>query len=240
VIDILDASGTVIRTISGTHKDENEKDVPDVPNKTGIDRYVWDLHENGPVQWMGAAKEDYRGPKEGALVVPGAYTVRIVLDGKTLVRAFQVKPDPRDTWTQSDYLTAYNFAKKYLDDLGKIDTVLNHLDTMKKSLAAASAAAAKSGNAALAGKIAAAQSDRDKIFALFTADYHNDEDSIGRPGALREDIPGGRGSNGPPTAASLEYAARFDTDYAAAFARYNAFVDSLTPLAVSGAVRVTP
>ncbi|HTA40153.1 MAG TPA: hypothetical protein VK760_13800, partial [Candidatus Acidoferrales bacterium] len=229
-------SGTVVRTISGTHK-EDKKDVPDVPNKDGINRYVWDLHENGPVLWMGAAKEDYRGPKEGAPVVPGTYTVRITLAGKPLERTFEVKPDPRDAWTQSDYLTGYRFSKKYLGDYSKIDTVLNNLDAMKKSLA--DAAKTSAGNDAKAAQIAAAQTGRDAIFALFTADYHNDEDSIGRPGALREDVPRTFGIT-PPTAAALDYAARFDADYAAAFAKYNAFVDSVASLSLAGATHVTP
>ena len=71
------------------------------------------------------------------------------------------------------------------------------------------------------------------MFSLFTADYHNDEDSIQRPGALREDVPSGgflRGGNQPPTAALLEYAARFDVTYQDAFAKYNAFVNGLAPL----------
>jgi photosystem II stability/assembly factor-like uncharacterized protein len=241
VVQILDASGTVMRTISGTHKNDEDKDVPDVPNKAGVNRYIWDLHEGGPPQWMGAAKEEYRGSKEGALVVPGTYTVRIVLNGKTLDRSFDVKPDPRDAWTQADYVAGYRFAKKYLDDSGKINTVLDNLDAIGKSLTAAAAAASKAGNAASSAQIAKAQADRSTIFALFTADYHNDEDSIGRPGALREDLPGGgRGGNVPPTVATLEYATRFDADYLAAFARYNAFVDSLAPLSLAGAVRVTP
>jgi photosystem II stability/assembly factor-like uncharacterized protein len=239
-IEILNASGTVVRTISGTHK-EGKKDVPDVPNKDGINRYVWDMHEDGPVLWMGAAKEDYRGPKEGVLVVPGTYTARIVLAGKPLVQSFAVKPDPRDSWTQADYVAGYSFAKKYLADYGKIDTVLNNLDTIRKSLAAAAKTAAAPGTDAQVTQIAAAQKSLDGIFALFTADYHNDEDSIGRPGALREDVPsGGRGGNAPPTAATLEYAARFDADYAAAFARYNAFIDSIAGLSLAGATHVSP
>jgi hypothetical protein len=207
--------------------------VPDVTNKVGVNRYAWDLHEDGPVQWMGAAREEYRGPKVGALVVPGTYTVRIVLEGKTLTQSVTVKPDPRDRWTQADYQAGYAFNKKYLFDYGKIDEVLNHLDALKKSLAAASQAVGKANNAALAPQINAAESGRSDVFALFTADYHNDEDSIQRPGALREDVPSGgflRGGNQPPTPALLEFAARFDTQYQTAFAKYNAYIAGLSPL----------
>ncbi|MGA8533578.1 MAG: hypothetical protein WB615_05675, partial [Candidatus Tumulicola sp.] len=232
VIEVLDAGGTVIRRVTGTHK-EHEKDVPDVTNKTGLNRYVWDFREDGPVQWMGAAREEYRGPKVGALVVPGTYSVRIVLGGKTLTQTVTVKPDPRDAWTQADYQAGYAFSKKYLDDYGKIDEALNNLDALGKSLSAAARAASSAGNSALVSPIAAAQSARSEIFALFTADYHNDEDSIQRPGALREDVPSGgflRGGNQPPTPALLEFAARFDGEYQAAFAKYNGFVTGLAPL----------
>jgi hypothetical protein len=230
-IEILNVSGTVIRTVSGTHK-EHGKDVPDVPNKAGINRYVWDFHEDGPVLWKGAAREEYRGPKVGATVVPGTYAVRIALDGRTLTQPLVVKPDPRDAWTQADYEAGYALAKKYLNDYSRIDQVLNNLDALGKSLSAADAAAQKAGNAALRTQIGAAQASRSEVFSVFTADYHNDEDSIQRPGALREDVPGGfvfRG-NQPPTPAVLEYAGRFDAAYADAFKKYNAYVASLGDL----------
>ncbi|HTX59658.1 MAG TPA: hypothetical protein VMH02_08240, partial [Verrucomicrobiae bacterium] len=229
-IEILDASGRTIRTISGTHKVAG-KTVAYVTNVAGINRVVWDFHEDGPVQWMGAAKVEYRGPKVGAMVVPGEYTVRVTLDGKALEQSFAVKPDPRDAWTQADYQAGYAFAKKYLDVYGQIDTALNDLDAMKKSLGDDRAAAEKAGNAALASRVETAMQVRDRIFSGFTADFHNDEDLIERPGSLREEIPRtGFDSQQPPTAAVLDYAARFDAAYATAVANYNAFVSSLAPL----------
>jgi photosystem II stability/assembly factor-like uncharacterized protein len=232
VVEILDSNGVVIRRVTGTHK-EHGKDVPDVSNKVGINRYVWDFHEDGPTQWMGAAREEYRGPKVGVVVVPGTYVVRIALDGRTLTQNVTVKPDPRDASTQANYQAGYAFAKKYYGDYGKIDQVLNNLDAMRKSLAAAAHSPKITANASLVALVANAQSRSDEIFSLFTADYHNDEDSIQRPGALREDVPGigffSRG-NQPPTTAQLEFAARFDTEYQAAFAKYNGFVAELAPL----------
>ena len=71
------------------------------------------------------------------------------------------------TWTQADYEAGYAFNKKYLGDDGKIDTVLNNLDALKKSLAAASQAASKAGNASLVTQIASAESARGRhILAL--------------------------------------------------------------------------
>ncbi len=227
-IQILDVSGKVIRTINGTH-DVAGKEVPDVPNKDGINRYVWDFHEDGPPQWMGAARKEYRGPKVGPMVVPGAYSARIVLNGKQLTQTFDVKADPRDTWTQADYETGYRFAEKYSEDYGKIDDALNNLDAIRKSLS--SAAAAAKTDPALTSQIATARQTWTGVFASFTADYHNDEDSIQRSGSLRESLPRtGFGAQAPPTEAQRDYASRFDTAYAAAFASYNDFVAHLATL----------
>ena len=154
--------------------------MPYVSNKVGINRIVWDLREDGPMQWMGAAKEDYRGPKTGPVVAPGTYTVHVTINGQTFAQSFDVKPDPRDAWAQADYQAAYAFAKRYSVRYGKVDEALNNMDAMKKSLFSASLLSSVS--PALRDKIANARQERDTVFALFTADYHNDEDSIQRPG----------------------------------------------------------
>jgi len=113
---------------------------------------------------------------------------------------------------------------------GKIDAVLNNLDAIKKSLAS-TAAVAKS-NPSIEGDIAGAQQQWSDVFAAFTADYKNDEDSIQRPGSLRESVPrtGFAGTQLPPTAEQLDYGRRFDAAYSAAVAKYDAYLISLEPL----------
>jgi photosystem II stability/assembly factor-like uncharacterized protein len=228
-LEVLDAGGRVIRTVKGTHK-VKDKQEPYVPNKAGINRYVWDFTEDPPLKWYGAAREEYQGPKTGTTVVPGTYTVRLTLGAATLVQNVVVKPDPRDEWTQVEYQAGYDFARKYSVVYGKIDEALNDLDAMRKSLNAASTAA--KANASLLALIATAQQRRQSVFDAFTADYKNDEDSIQRPGSLRESIPrtGLGGPALPPTPAQLDYAKRFDAAYAAAVQNYNGFVASLAPL----------
>jgi photosystem II stability/assembly factor-like uncharacterized protein len=228
-LQILDESGHVIRTVSGTHKVDGKQE-PYVPNKSGINRYVWDFTEDPPTKWYGAAKEEYQGPKTGPTVVPGTYTARIVLAGRTLTQTFSVAPDPRDSWTQAQYQAGYGYAQKYSVIYGKIDAALNNLDAMKKSLAAAASAAKN--DPALTREISAAQEQWTGVFGAFTADYKNDEDSIQRAGSLRESVSRTslNGPQLPPTAAQLDYSRRFDAAYAAAVAQYNAYVASLAPL----------
>jgi photosystem II stability/assembly factor-like uncharacterized protein len=228
-LQILDAGGTVIRTVSGTHKVKG-KEEPYVPNKAGINRYVWDFTEDAPAKWHGAAREEYQGPKTGPTVVPGTYTVRLAMGAQTLTQRVTVKPDPRDQWTQQQYESGYAFARKYSTLYGKIDEVLNNLDTIKKSLTRVATSAKN--DAAIASQVTAAQQSWGPVFAAFTADYKNDEDSIQRGGSLRESIPrtGFGGPQLPPTAEQLDYARRFDAAYAAAVAQYNDYVGLLSPL----------
>jgi hypothetical protein len=228
-LQVIDANGRVIRTVKGTHKVKG-KEEPYVSNKAGINRYVWDFTEDPPAKWYGAAKEEYQGPKTGTTVVPGTYTVRIVLDGKTLSESFAVKPDPRDSWTLAQYQAGYEFARKYAELYSKVDEALNNLDAIKKSLARVAAAARR--DAAIASRIGGAQAQWSDVFSAFTADYKNDEDSIQHPGSLRESFPrtSFAGPQLPPTAAQLDYGRRFDAAYAAAMAKYNGYVASLAPL----------
>ena len=134
-MQILDAGGAVIRTVSGTHKVKG-KEEPYVPNKAGINRYVWDFTEDAPAKWYGAAREEYQGPKTGPSVVPGTYTIRLAMGAQTLTQTVTVKPDPRDAWTQAAVRSGLRLRAKYSTIYGKIDEALNNLDAIKKSLTA--------------------------------------------------------------------------------------------------------
>jgi hypothetical protein len=112
-----------------------------------------------------------------------------------------------------------------------VDEMLNSLDAAKKQLDAAKADPKAKGNAALQGQIDAALAARDRVFHELTADYHNDEDSIQRPGALREDMQGlGYFGQGLLTPAVENYARRVEVSYRSGIANYNAFARSLTPV----------
>jgi photosystem II stability/assembly factor-like uncharacterized protein len=218
-LEIADARGRVVRRIRGTLR-SGDREVPFVTNFAGINRLNWDLREDGPVRWLGAAKETYRGPRAGVAVVPGAYTARIVLDGKTFSQPFTLAPDPRATFTAADYRAAYAFAKQHLDEYSRLNDALNRLD-------AYAASAAERANGA-SGELAPVLSGvRAKALALrgrLTADFTNDEDFIQRPGRIREDMQSLLfGSGAPPSASTLDYAARIDRAFDAAMRDVAAF-----------------
>ncbi|MDQ2681754.1 MAG: hypothetical protein M3Y21_12175, partial [Candidatus Eremiobacteraeota bacterium] len=223
-IEIVDAADKVVRKISGTHKvgkGKAAKDVANIENQTGLNRYVWDFSTDGPVLWKGAAKPRYEGPKTGPGVPPGSYVARMTLDGHAYTDPIVVKADPRTRITQAQLVEGYNFSKKYFHEFSVVDTMLNMLDSIKKQLDS------KKNDA---GAAAALQS-HDTLFNLLTADYHNDEDSIQRPGALREDIQGlGYAGGGLITPAITNLGSRIDVRYRAAVVQFNAYLKTLDSL----------
>ncbi len=226
-IQILDAQHRVIRTVKGTHK-VHGKEEPYASNKIGINRYVWDFQIDGPVKWYGAAKPAYQGPDEGPSVPPGRYYVRMAVAGKTYLEPFTVKADPETKFTQADFEQSYAFGRKYLRQFSIIDTMLNGLDSIKTELGAAKNNAKTKSNTVLQQQVTSALAERDTLFHALTADYHNDEDSIQRPGALREDYQGlGFFGQGLITPAVRDYGNRVEAAYRQAVQRYNAYVRSL-------------
>ena len=222
-IEILDSRGRVIRTVSGTHKVDG-KDQPLVSNKAGINSFVWDFNIDGPVKWYGAAKESYQGPSHGPGVPPGSFSARMSLGGKTYTKPFTVKPDPRTHFTRAQLQESYEFSKLWMDRFSVVDTMLNALDAVRKQLDAVK-------TPALQAQARQAQAQRERIFHELTADYHNDEDSIQRPGALREDLQGLTFQSGSIlTPAVKEFALRIEGTYRKAVADYNAFAVSAAPL----------
>jgi photosystem II stability/assembly factor-like uncharacterized protein len=248
-LEILDARGRVVRHLRGTTR-VGGRDVPLVTNFAGLNRAGWDLREDGPVRWEGAAKDEFKGPRAGVAVVPGSYTVRITLGGKRFSAPLRVEADPRMHVPASEYGATYAFLKAHADEYSRLDAALNRLDAYAAS--AASAASGTSGD--LATTLAAVRANALALRGRLTADFSNDEDFIGRPGRIREDLQSlagfGFGGGSPPTAAQREYAARVDGALAAAFRDLAAFergdvaradaalvAAGKKPLATSGAKR---
>jgi photosystem II stability/assembly factor-like uncharacterized protein len=230
-IDVLDAQGHVVRTIAGMHKREG-KDVPFVTNDRGLNRVVWSFRENGPVRWLGAAREESRGPYEGAVLPPGTYTVRMTLDGYTMTQPIDVKGDPRLSLTQADYQAIYEFNHKYNVEYSNIDLALNALDAARKSINTAMPGL-KKGGAKTASALNQARSvlrERDALFARLTANLKSDEEFVGRPGALREEVENLLDTESPPLPPLLALGSQVDDLYHAAMRSYDSFGSSVREL----------
>jgi photosystem II stability/assembly factor-like uncharacterized protein len=228
VIQIIDAQNRVVRTVQGTHK-VNNKDVPYVTNKAGINQYVWDFNVNGPVKWMGAAKESLQGPNEGPSVPPGRYGVRMTLGGHTYTQRFDVKADPRTVLTQQEIVEAYKFSLLWQHKYSNVNAMLTTLDDLKKQLDAAAGDPKAKANADLLHEINGLLATRTALFNVLTANYQNPEDGLQYPGKLREDVSGPLGT-GLVTPAIADVADRIDKQYRATVAQYDQFLASVAPV----------
>jgi photosystem II stability/assembly factor-like uncharacterized protein len=231
-VEVLNSGGRVIRHIRGTRK-VGQREVPLVTNDAGINRVVWDFREDGPIRWMGAAREEYRGPRVGVAVVPGTYAVRVTLAGATTTRALVVRPDPRARLSRAALQTAHDFYAREIAEYSQVDAALNRLDSVIASGNRAIDDAGKAGNAALVTHLQSVVDRAKTVRAELTADYHNDEDSIQRPGRLREDLETfTRGFiSGPVTPALRDYAARVEFAYRATLRDVQSFFATDVPQA---------
>ena len=119
-LDILDRDGHAVRHYSSAPVEpypDRKPPEPDfwfeprlpLPTEAGLNRINWDLRYDIPPALF--HDPSYPGPAaehetpfaiEGPLVVPGTYTARLTVDGKTYEQAITVVNDPRSPGTQRD------------------------------------------------------------------------------------------------------------------------------------------
>ena len=234
-LDILDSRGRVIRSVSGTHK-AGGKDVPYITNKVGLNRYVWDMNANGPVNWTGQTNPLFQNqPINGPQVPPGEYAVRMTLAGHTYLQHFKVAPEPRSAFTQAVYEHSYGEALREMAHLSNVDTMLNNLDDLKKQIDTALDAAKKANNAGLTAKLNDLATARTALFDTLGTDVQG-EGTL-QETKLHEDVQGAYFSaQGLITPAVAEFIARVDVQYSAGVGSYNNWVKTQLP-AVNAALK---
>jgi photosystem II stability/assembly factor-like uncharacterized protein len=234
-LEILESNGRTIKTIDGSQTIDG-KEVSNIPNEPGINRYVWDFSADGPIKWKGAANPDSQGSDSGPQVPPGAYVARLILGGRTFLKGFQVKADPQTVETQAQFEESFALSEHCTAQYSVVDTMLNNLDAITKAFNDASSGATKAGNTALLAQIAIAVADENQTRQFLSADYKGPEDFVQRPGALREDLQYYlTGSPTIVTPALRELEKDVDGHFRRGVARYNDFVAGLP--AIDAALR---
>jgi photosystem II stability/assembly factor-like uncharacterized protein len=225
--EILDARGTVVRHIAGTH-DEDGEDVPNVTNVAGFNRVTWNLDRDPPAPWRRVAKWN-RGPDEGPPVPSGLYTVRMQRDGVSYAQTERVLRDPH-LRTAADELAGDRFAVLMYGRLSALDEALNGLDNVRVQLPDRIAAIK---DAALAERARATLEEAKRVEGTISSQPVNDQDDDFLEDLLRErvltflsDLSPGR-----PTAAQLAEGAVLQRETRLALANYRTFVArSVQPL----------
>jgi photosystem II stability/assembly factor-like uncharacterized protein len=111
-LEVLDADGALIRRLSSKLREQygspdhpdwspDRKPKPELKAEAGLNRASWDLTYGEP-KWMPDARFDTGTPRPGPLVVPGDYTLRLTVDGRSITQPLTVDLDPRSSASQSD------------------------------------------------------------------------------------------------------------------------------------------
>ena len=111
VLEILDASGRVVRRWSSADPVEPPRDEGNVPRwwvrpqrvpsaDAGLHRFVWDLHWPAPAALepsypIAAVPHDTPREPRGPWALPGAYTVRLTVEGASFTQPLDLGMDPR-------------------------------------------------------------------------------------------------------------------------------------------------
>lgn len=147
-LEILDAQGMIIRTLSskpepqeppdvGSYSDPPEKPAG-LPTTPGLHRITWDLRYKG-AELIPNAKLDSGNPKVGPLVTPGTYTLRLNADGKSVTTKFEVRLDPRQQTTPgpisaADLEQQLKLTLQVRDDITRLTRLVVALRSVRKQI----------------------------------------------------------------------------------------------------------
>ncbi|HEV2289894.1 MAG TPA: hypothetical protein VGR81_13200 [Candidatus Acidoferrales bacterium] len=114
-LEILDASGHLVRKFSSKKQNTSApsefprgRTAEALPNKAGLNRFVWNMRTDVPREVPGAVYDN--GPPEGILVVPGKYRAKLTVDGQDYTAPIQIVPDPRTKTSMEDLQKQFDLA----------------------------------------------------------------------------------------------------------------------------------
>jgi hypothetical protein len=141
-IDIVDAAGNPVRHLSSAApaKEQQPPEWPDqviagntLPKASGMNRFVWDLRYDDPVQIPGAF---YAGlAPRGPIALPGAYTVKLTVDGKSQTAPLQLLRDPRVTGPEEGLHRKFALSVEVWHDMDALHRAVNDIRATKARIA---------------------------------------------------------------------------------------------------------
>jgi hypothetical protein len=157
-IEIVDARGAHVAALSSkprpaTGADEYPKDEEEafkklaLPKAAGVQLGAWDLSWDG-AEMIPGGKLDSGFPGIGPRAVPGAYTLRLTVDGKTQSTPLKLLPDPRCRASQADLEEQLRFALEVRDSITRLTRTVARLRAVRGQLASRNDLLANDGKAA--------------------------------------------------------------------------------------------
>jgi photosystem II stability/assembly factor-like uncharacterized protein len=146
VLEVSDAKGVIVTRVSSN---DTLYTIPpvNIPQywirpqevlsaKKGGHRYVWDLHYqalNVPPSYPIAAVYRNTAPRPTSpWVMPGTYTVKLVVDGKTFIQPLTVRMDPRVKTSMKDLQTQHDLSVKAYRNRHQILQILDEMSVARQ------------------------------------------------------------------------------------------------------------
>ncbi|HEY4611592.1 MAG TPA: hypothetical protein VII11_01250, partial [Bacteroidota bacterium] len=122
-IEILDASGKIIRKMDGT-------------SSRGINRVAWNLRTEGPriPRLTPPTAEQAFFTPQGPEVLPGTYTVRVKAGKNEATQTVEVLPDPRTPIPMADRLAKFDLIQKVAQRVEVAAEAVDRIITMRKTI----------------------------------------------------------------------------------------------------------
>lgn len=144
-LEVLDAAGKTVATRSSKAKEptgsseyvKEEKEELEglaLSKKAGLQRAVWNLAWDGAEMIPGGIL-DSGYPGYGPQAVPGGYTVRLTVDGKTAEAPFVLRPDPRVTVSQAELEEELRFCLGVRDAITRLTRNVVKLQKVRRQIA---------------------------------------------------------------------------------------------------------
>ncbi|MGC2172321.1 MAG: hypothetical protein WA623_13125 [Candidatus Sulfotelmatobacter sp.] len=142
-LEILDASGKVIRKYSSTETapldepldPDDKKPEKEIKPEAGLNRFVWDLRYEEAHRVPGYYLWDYNAGAKGPVAVPGQYRVRLTVGGESQVAPLEVKLDPRVKVGQADLAQQFNLMMQIHDELNQVYDAVNQIQDVRSQVA---------------------------------------------------------------------------------------------------------
>jgi hypothetical protein len=141
-IEILDASGAVIRKYSSKKSDpldeprdpDDKKPEKQIKPEEGLNRFLWDMHYEEANRVPDYYLWEYNDGARGPIALPGNYQVRLIANGKTLTAPFEVKIDPRVTTSQADLEKQFKLQMDLREQLNRVYDAVNQIQDVREQL----------------------------------------------------------------------------------------------------------
>ncbi len=99
----------------------------------GMQRFTWDLQSQPVLNFPGMVL--WGATQNGPIVLPGTYTARLTVDGKTQTQSFTVKKHPYHMASDADLQFQYDLATQIRDKVNEANNAIIQIRRIKTALA---------------------------------------------------------------------------------------------------------